>query len=56
MAKYGAEKTPYLDIFQAVDLFRSIKMKIHRNFQSLFTSMFDVFPNCSDVQSAMRQR
>ena len=34
-------------------LFRYIKMKTHRDFQSVFTSMVDAFSNCKVVQSAM---
>ena len=33
--------------------FRFIKMKILGNFQSVFTSMVDTYPNCKDVQSAI---
>ena len=39
-------------IFQSV---RSIKIKIYSHFQSVFTSMVDRFPNCKDVQNALRQ-
>ena len=35
--------------------FRNISMKIGRDFQSVFTSMFYAFSSCKDVQSAMGQ-
>ena len=31
-------------------LFRSIKMKIFRHFQSVFTSMIDIFSSWKDIQ------
>ena len=34
-------------------LFRFIKMKIRRDFQSVFTSMFNAFSSCKEVQSVM---
>ena len=37
-------------------LFSSIKTEFCREFQPVFTSMVDMFPNCKDVQSAMGQR
>ena len=36
-------------------LFSSIKMNFCRDFQSLFTCMFDMFLSSKDIQSAMRQ-
>ena len=33
-------------------IFRSIKIRILRNFQSVFTFMVDTFPRCKDLQSA----
>ena len=32
--------------------FRSIKIRIFRDFQSVFTFMVDTFPSCKDLQSA----
>ena len=37
------------------NFFRFMKMKILGNFQSVFTSMVDTYPNCKDVQSAIGQ-
>ena len=36
-------------------LFRSIKMEILSDFQSVFISMVDAFPSCKDLQSTMGQ-
>ena len=33
---------------QVNGIFRSIKIKIRRDFQSVFTSMVDTFPSCKD--------
>ena len=33
-------------------IFRSIKIRILRDFQSVFTFMIDTFPSCKDLQSA----
>ena len=38
-----------------MDVFRSIKIRILRDFQPVFTFMVDAFPVCKDVQSAVGQ-
>ena len=45
----------YFIFSQFYGLFRTIKMQIHKDFRSVFTSMAETFPSCRDVKSAMRQ-